>query len=391
MNKKSFALCALLGASLSVWADGDKETMFNPVTTGVTSQSIAPDARGGGMGDIGAATEADVNSQYWNPAKYPYNIARAGVALNYTPWLRQLVNDINLAYMSGFYRIGDYQALSASLRYFSLGEVSTSSGQDGTSDMTINPYEMSVDVAYSRMLSENFSAAVGMRFIYSDITYNYTEETSPGMAFAADIALYYNKYFLAGNRECNFGWGLNISNIGSKISYGGDDNAEFIPTNLRMGINFLIPFNEYNKISLAADVNKLLVPTYPIQGDDETSEDYQQRVQKDYYDISPISGIFKSFSDAPGGFKEELQEIQWSVGAEYSYNDRFILRGGYHHESANKGNRKYFTAGAGFRMSVFSLDCAYVISTAQSNPLDQTLRFTLGFDLDGVKDLFGRR
>lgn len=391
MNKKSFALCALLGVSLSVWADGDKETMFNPVTTGVTSQSIAPDARGGGMGDIGAATEADVNSQFWNPAKYPYNIARAGVALNYTPWLRQLVNDINLAYMSGFYRIGDYQALSASLRYFSLGEVSTSSGQDGTSDMTINPYEMSIDIAYSRMLSENFSAAVGMRFIYSDITYDYTEETSPGKAFAADIALYYNKYFLAGNRECNFGWGLNISNIGSKISYGGDDNAEFIPTNLRMGINFLIPLNEYNKISLAADANKLLVPTYPIQGDDETSEDYQQRVQKDYYEISPISGIFKSFSDAPGGFKEELQEIQWSVGAEYSYNDRFILRGGYHHESANKGNRKYFTAGAGFRMSVFSLDCAYVISTAQSNPLDQTLRFTLGFDLDGVKDLFGRR
>ena len=393
MNKKSFALCALLGASLSVWADGDKETMFNPVTTGVTSQSIAPDARGGGMGDIGAATEADVNSQFWNPAKYPYNIARAGVALNYTPWLRQLVNDINLAYMSGFYRIGDYQALSASLRYFSLGEVSTSSSPDGTSDMTINPYEMSVDVAYSRMLSENFSAAVGMRFIYSDITYNYSEETSPGKAFAADIALYYNKYFLMGNRECNFGWGLNISNIGTKISYGGTEDAEFIPTNLRMGINFLIPFNEYNKISLAADVNKLLVPTYPqpYDGELETDPSYQDRLQKDYYDISPISGIFKSFSDAPGGFKEELQEIQWSVGAEYSYNDRFILRGGYHHESANKGNRKYFTAGAGFRMSVFSLDCAYVISTAQSNPLDQTLRFTLGFDLDGVKDLFGRR
>ncbi len=393
MNKKSFALCALLGASLSVWADGDKETMFNPVTTGVTSQSIAPDARGGGMGDIGAATEADVNSQFWNPAKYPYNIARAGVALNYTPWLRQLVNDINLAYMSGFYRIGDYQALSASLRYFSLGEVSTSSSPDGTSDMTINPYEMSVDVAYSRMLSENFSAAVAMRFIYSDITYNYSEETSPGKAFAADIALYYNKYFLMGNRECNFGWGLNISNIGTKISYGGTEDAEFIPTNLRMGINFLIPFNEYNKISLAADVNKLLVPTYPqpYDGELETDPSYQDRLQKDYYELSPISGIFKSFSDAPGGFKEEMQEIQWSVGAEYSYNDRFILRGGYHHESANKGNRKYFTAGAGFRMSVFSLDCAYVISTAQSNPLDQTLRFTLGFDLDGVKDLFGRR
>lgn len=391
MNKKSFALCALLGASLSVWADGDKEELFNPVYTGVTSQFIAPDARGGGMGDIGAATEADVNSQYWNPAKYPYNIARAGVSLNYTPWLRQLVNDINLAYMSGFYRIGDYQALSASLRYFSLGEVSTSSSPDGTSDMTINPYEMSVDVAYSRMLSENFSAAVAMRFIYSDISYKYEDDITPGKAFSADIALYYNKYFLAGNRECNFAWGLNISNIGTKISYGGTEDADFLPANLRMGVNFLIPINEYNKISLAADVNKMLVPTMPIKGEDEQQVDYENRLREEYYELSPISGIFKSFSDAPGGFKEELQEIQWSVGAEYSYNDRFILRGGYHHESANKGNRKYFTAGAGFRMSVFSLDCAYVISTAQSNPLDQTLRFTLGFDLDGVKDLFGRR
>ncbi len=391
MNKKSFVLCALLCSSMAAMADGDKETMFNPVSTGVTSQSIAPDARGGGMGDIGAATEADVHSQYWNPAKYPFNIARAGVGVSYTPWLRQLVNDINLAYMSGFYRIGDMQALSASLRYFSLGEVSLSSGMDQASDMTIKPYEMSVDLAYSRMLSENFSAAVGLRFILSDITYDYTEETSPGKAFAADIGLYYNKYFMAGSRECNFAWGLNISNIGTKISYGGDDNAEFIPTNLRLGISFLVPFNEYNKLAISADANKLLVPTYPIQGDEESSEDYQQRLQKDYYDISPISGIFKSFGDAPGGFKEEMQEIQWSVGAEYSYNDRFILRAGYHHESANKGNRKYFTAGAGFRMSVFAIDCAYVVSTAQSNPLDQTLRFTLGFDLDGMKDLFSRR
>ena len=391
MNKKSFVLCALLCSSMAAMADGDKETMFNPVSTGVTSQSIAPDARGGGMGDIGAATEADVHSQYWNPAKYPFNIARAGVGVSYTPWLRQLVNDINLAYMSGFYRIGDMQALSASLRYFSLGEVSLSSGMDQASDMTIKPYEMSVDLAYSRMLSENFSAAVGLRFILSDITYDYTEETSPGKAFAADIGLYYNKYFMEGSRECNFAWGLNISNIGTKISYGGDDNAEFIPTNLRLGISFLVPFNEYNKLAISADANKLLVPTYPIQGDEESSEDYQQRLQKDYYDISPISGIFKSFGDAPGGFKEEMQEIQWSVGAEYSYNDRFILRAGYHHESANKGNRKYFTAGAGFRMSVFAIDCAYVVSTAQSNPLDQTLRFTLGFDLDGMKDLFSRR
>ena len=380
----------LCGIMMSLQAQ-DKRNMFNPVTTGVTSLSIAPDARGGAMGDLGAATEADVNSQYWNPAKYPFNIARAGVAASYTPWLRQLVNDINLAYVAGFYRIGDYQALSASLRYFSLGEVSTGSSLDGATDMTISPYELAVDVAYSRMLSQNFSAAVALRFIYSDITYDYSEETTHGKAFAADIALYWNRYFMGRSREWNMGIGLNISNIGSKISYGGDDNAEFIPTNLRLGVNFLIPINEYNKFSLAAEANKLLVPTYPKQNEGEADQDYTDRVQKDYYDISPIAGIFKSFGDAPNGFKEEMQEIQWSVGLEYIYNDRFSLRAGYHHESENKGNRKYLTVGAGFRMSVFSLDAGYVFSTAQSNPLDQTMRFSLGFDLDGIKDLFGGR
>ncbi|MCD8318958.1 MAG: type IX secretion system outer membrane channel protein PorV [Paraprevotella sp.] len=384
------ALCMWCVMSLSLRAQ-DKLNMFNPVTTSVTSQSIAPDARGGGMGDIGAATDPDVNSQYWNPAKYPFCIGRAGVSVNYTPWLRQLVNDINLAYVNGFYRIGDYQALSASLRYFSLGEVSTGSTSDGQPDMTISPYEMSFDVAYSRMLSESFSAAVALRFIYSDITYDYSDETTPGKAFAADIALYWNHYFTGRTREWNLGIGLNISNIGSKISYGGDDNSEFIPTNLRLGINFLVPINEYNKFSIAADANKLLVPTYPKQNDGETDQDYTDRVQKDYYDISPIAGIFKSFGDAPNGFKEELQEVQWSLGLEYVYNDRFSLRAGYHYESPNKGNRKYFTVGAGFKMSVFSLDAGYVYSTAQSNPLDQTMRFTLGFDLDGMKDLFGRR
>lgn len=388
------ALCLWCGLSASLHAQ-DKRNMFNPVSTGVTSLSIAPDARGGAMGDIGAATEPDVSSQYWNPAKYPFCIARAGVGVNYTPWLRQLVNDINLAYVSGFYRIGDYQAVSASLRYFSLGEVSTSSSLDEGADMTISPYEMSFDVAYSRMLSETFSAAVALRFILSDITYDYSKETSPGKAFAADIALYWNRYFVGRTREWNMGIGLNISNIGSKISYGNDDNAEFIPTNLRLGVNFLVPINEYNKFSIAADANKLLVPTYPQTYDEwangEQPEDFKDRVQRDYYDISPIAGIFKSFSDAPNGFKEEMQEIQWSVGLEYVYNDRFSLRAGYHHESENKGNRKYLTFGAGFRMSVFSLDAGYVFSTAQSNPLDQTMRFTLGFDLDGMKDLFGRR
>ncbi len=373
-------------SSASVLAQ-DKQNMFNPVNTSVTSLAIAPDARGGGMGDIGVATEADVYSQYWNPAKYPFNVARAGVGISYTPWLRKLVNDINLANLAGFYRIGDYSAVHASLRYFNLGEVYI----DGYDDnMTIKPYEMAIDAGYSRMLSERFSMAVNLRFILSDIKYDYTAESSAGKAFAADIAMYRLGYFMAGNRECSFGWGLNISNIGSKISYGGSDNSEFIPTNLRLGCNITIPFNEYNKFSIGAEMNKLLVPTYPKKEEDEADEDYEERVQKDYYDVSSIAGIFKSFGDAPGGFKEEMQEIQWSLGAEYTYNDRFMLRAGYHHEAENKGNRKYFTVGAGFHMSVFTIDASYVFSTAQTNPLDQTMRFSLAFDLDGMRDLFGR-
>lgn len=364
----------------------DKQNMFNPVNTSVTSLAIAPDARGGAMGDIGVATEADVNSQYWNPAKYPFNVARAGVGISYTPWLRKLVSDINLANVTGFYRIGDYSAVHASLRYFSLGDVYLSDMED----MTIRPYEMAIDAGYSRMLSETFSMAVNLRFILSDIKYDYTAESSAGKAFAADIALYRLGYFMAGNRECSFGWGLNISNIGSKISYGGSDNSEFIPTNLRLGCNLTIPFNEYNKFSIGVEANKLLVPTYPKQNEGEADNDYEDRVQKDYYDVGSIAGIFKSFGDAPGGFKEEMQEIQWSFGAEYTYNDRFMLRAGYHHEAENKGNRKYFTVGAGFHMSVFTVDAAYVFSTAQTNPLDQTMRFSLAFDLDGMRDLFGK-
>lgn len=366
----------------------DKKDIFNPVNTSVTSQMIAPDARAAGMGDVGAATDPDVNSQYWNPAKYPFCISRAGVSLNYTPWLRQLVSDMSVAYLSGYYRIGDYSAVSASLRYFSLGEVFT---DDTENAMSINPYEMSVDVAYSLMLSEKFSLAAAVRWIYSDLTYNYEDDTSPGSAFAADIACYYNDYINIGNRECQLGIGLNISNIGSKITFGGSDDSEFIPTNMRLGASLMVPVDEYSRFTIAADANKLLVPTFPLQEDGEVEEDYKRRIQKEYYDVSSIAGIFKSFGDAPGGFKEELQEINWSVGAEYVYNDKFSVRAGYHHESENKGNRKYFTVGAGFRMSAFTLDCGYVIATAKSNPLDQTMRFTLGFDMDGIKDLFRRR
>lgn len=377
----------LMLAAIALPAMAQKDNFFNPVTTSVTSQSIAPDARSAGMGDVGAATDPDVVSQYWNPAKYPFNISRAGVAINYTPWLRQLVSDIDLAYVAGYYRIGDYSAVSASLRYFSLGEVQMSDDEK----LTINPYEMSFDVAYSLMLSEHFSLGAAVRWIYSDLTYNFTSDTAPGSAFAADLSCYYQNYLNIGERECQLGLGLNISNIGSKISFGGDNNSEFIPTNMRLGASLMVPIDEYNRFTIAADANKLLVPTYPKQNEGESTEAYQERVQKDYYDVSSISGIFKSFGDAPGGFKEELQEIQWSVGAEYIYHDKFALRAGYHHESENKGNRKYFTVGAGFKMSVFSLDAGYVIATAKSNPLDQTLRFSLSFDMDGIKDLFRRR
>lgn len=373
---------------LALPAAAQKEDFFNPVNTSVTSQTIAPDARSAGMGDVGVATDPDVVSQYWNPAKYPFTISRAGVALNYTPWLRELVNDMDLAYLAGYYRIGDYSAVSASLRYFSLGEVFLGTSDDA---MTINPYEMSLDVAYSLMLSETFSIGAAVRWIYSDLTYDYTSDTAPGSAFAADLACYYQNYINLGQRECQLGLGLNISNIGSKISFGGDNNSEFIPTNMRLGASLMIPIDEYNRFTISADANKLLVPTYPKQEDGESTEDYQERVQKNYYDVSSISGIFKSFGDAPGGLKEELQEVQWSVGGEYVYHDKFALRAGYHHESANKGNRKYFTVGAGFKMSVFSLDAGYVIATAKSNPLDQTLRFSLSFDMDGLKDLFKRR
>ena len=388
--KKILSIIIILLSCIAVKAQ-DKTNMFNPVNSAVTSQTIAPDARSAGMGDVGVATDPDAASQFWNPAKYPFCISRAGVALNYTPWLRQLVSDMDLAYLSGYYRIGDYSAVSGSLRYFSLGEVMLSSGQGEQYDMTINPYEMSLDVAYSLMLSETFSISAGVRWIYSDLTYDFNEDTAPGSAFAADLSCYYQNYINLGQRECQLGLGLNISNIGSKITFGGSDESEFIPTNMRIGAALMIPVNEYNRFTIAADANKLLVPTYPKQNEDEPDNEYQDRLRKDYYDVSSISGIFKSFSDAPRGFKEELEEIQWSIGAEYVYNDQFSLRAGYHHESENKGNRKYFTVGAGFKMNVFSLDAGYVIATAKSNPLDQTLRVSLTFDMDGIKDLFGRR
>ena len=372
--------CSLIAAVSQGYAEDDLKDRFNPILTAVTSQTIAADARAASMGDLGAATEPDVNSQSWNPAKYPFTISRAGLALNYTPWLRELVNDIALLNTVGYVRLGDYQAISSSIRYFSLGDFTAG-------DMTVRPYEFSVDVAYSRMLSETFSAAVALRYMYSDLSGHSDDNATPGSAFAADIACYYNNYVMMGSRECLLALGLNISNIGSKINFGGD-YSYFIPTNLRLGLSYTMPINEYNRFSISADANKLLVPSMPLQGEDEDNEAYEQRIRDEYYDMSSISGIFKSFGDSERGFKGELEEIQWSIGAEYTYNDKFSLRAGYHHESEMQGNRKYYTVGAGLRMNVLSVDAGYVIATTPSNPLDATLRVSLSFDMDGLKSLF---
>ena len=372
-------ILSFVTSSIMAQEEEDRMMMFNPVEHAVISQTIAPDARSAGMGDVGAATEPDVYSQYWNPAKYPFCISRAGVGISYTPWLRKLVGDIYLANVSGYYRIGDYSAISASLRYFSLGEVFTDDG----GDMTVKPYEMSFDAAYSMMLSEKFSLAAAIRWIYSDLRYDYREDSKPASAFAADLAMYYNTYFNWGPRECQFALGVNISNVGSKITFYGDEESQFLPANLRIGASLAVPIDEFNKITIAADANKLLVPTVPTKQqyiDDELGGDeslyaeglYRDYVRRKYSDVGSIAGIFKSFGDAPGGFAEELSEIEWSIGA-------------------GKGNRKYFTVGGGFHLSAFTLDVGYVISTAQSNPLDGTLRFSLAFDIDGIKDLFRRR
>lgn len=373
--------------SIMAMAQGSEMTeRFNPEIYGVTSLAIAPDARAGSMGDMGVATDADANSQYWNCAKYPWNIARAGVSASYTPWLRKIVTGINLANVSGFYRIGDYSAVSASFRYFGMGEVSTTEG-----DYSFSPYEMAIDVAYSRMLTRTFSMGVALRFILSNMNYDPAQEAATGKAFAADISMYRQGYFMIGNRECSMSWGLSLNNIGSKINMGNSTYAEFLPATLRLGVNMTVPINEYNRFSFGAEVYKLCIPTKPVQGEEESGEDYQKRLEEDYYSVSSIAGVFKSFGDAPGGFAEEFQELRWSFGAEYTYNDRFMLRAGYHYESPHKGNRQYFTVGAGLHLSVFTVDAAYCIATAQGNPLDQTMRFSLGFDLDGMKDLFGGR
>lgn len=396
-------VCVLPGTLLGMSAyalDDIKDNDFNPVNTGVTTLSIAPDARGSAMGNLGAATDPDMNSQFWNPSKYAFGYSTGGLALSYTPWLRKIVNDIFLANLAGYWKLGssDNQALSASFRYFSLGEV-TMGGTDGAvAAQTINPYEFAIDLGYSRKLSSKFSMGVVLRYILSDLSYEDTasgETNTAASAFGADISGYFVTYPMVGRNECQFSWGFNISNIGSKVSYDHGATYAFLPTNLRLGANFMFPLADYHNLSFGLDLNKLLVPTKPRQKDYDMSTaegqaEYEDALEK-WETMSPISGIFKSFGDAPGGFKEELQEINVSVGAEYSYNQQFFVRLGYNYENANKGGRSYFGFGAGFSLNVVQLDASYMLATTQNSPLDQTLRFTLTFDMDGLKDLLGRR
>ena len=393
---KPILAIAMMVAALSALAQDDINPIkneFNPITTGVTSLSITPDARGASMGDLGAATEPDVNSQFWNPSKYAFAYSQAGVSLSYTPWLRKIVNDIYLANLAGYYKIGggDNQAVSASLRYFSLGEVALS---DQASDYaaTINPFEMAVDLGYSRKLSEKFAMGVALRFIYSDLGYGSgmnTGESTSATAFAADISGYYTTYPIIGRNECQWSLGFNLSNIGSKVSYDKGNNPAYLPANLKLGTAFTFPLAEFNNLTLSVDANKLLVPAKPRQSDPEfwPNGEYNDaaftEAEQAWKDKSSISGIFDSFSD------NFAKRITYSAGAEYAYDQKFFLRGGYYYESKYAGNRQYFGLGAGFALKVIRIDASYMIATAQNSPLDQTLRFTLSFDMNGIKDLFG--
>lgn len=381
-----FLVAVIILVSVQVQAQNEKK--FAPINTAVPSLSIAPDARGGAMGDVGVATTPDIAAQYWNPAKNAFQFSQAGVSLSYTPWLRKLVNDVALAYLAGYYKLGsdDNQAIGASIRYFSLGEVPETNAETATGYM-FNPYEVMVDVNYSRKLTEGFGMGVGLRFIRSDMGVDRSDEMVPDNAFAADVAGYGEKYVIVGNSESLWSYGFNISNIGTKVSYDGGNKNQFLPAKLQLGTGFLYPLDDYNTLGFYLDLSKYLVPSEPRRDHYDTEEEFLKAEDK-YNNMSSITGVFKSFSDSPNGFKGELEEIMVSFGMEYSYNDQFFLRGGYFYENQNMGNRQYFSFGAGFRMSVFQLDAAYLVSTVQSNPLDQTLRFSLSFDMDGLKNLF---
>ena len=406
MKKILLSIMTLVGLTMSVMAT-------NPVITAMPSLTIAPDAHAAGMGDLGAATNPDLNSQHWNASKYAFMESKGGITANYTPWLTKLVNDINLAYIAGYYNMGDLAGtISASFTYFDMGSVTLmdwDSNYEGSELGTARPNEWALDVAYSRKLHEYLSMAVALRFLYSDLNNGINMGSSgggivmdmyPAWTFAADVSLYYRQPIATPMGESYFALGFNLSNLGGKMSYDENDTRNFIPANMRLGVSYELPFDEYNRLMITAEANKMLVPTYNSKfANDGDGGRYDQT---DFSNISSTNGWWQSFCDAPGYTEtdaitgeqftvspalEELQEIQWGVGLEYSYNRQFFARAGYSHENYYKGNRRYVTLGAGFKLSIFSLDFAYCIATAPSNPLDGTMRFTLGFDLAGIKDL----
>ena len=359
----------------------------NTITTAVPFLSITPDSRAGGMGDVGVGTTPDVNSQHWNPAKYAFMDNDMGIGLSYSPWLRALVNDINLAYLVGFKKLDDVQTISTSLRYFSLGSI-VFRDDNGTQIGQQNPNEFAIDFGYTRRLSEILSGAVAVRYIRSDLTGGQLingVESHAGNSYAADVAFYIHDELRVNGHNNLLTAGINIQNIGSKISYTDGKVKDFIPTMLKLGGAYTVELDDYNTFTFGVEANKLLVPTPPK---DTTTYDpgdiiYPGGINSD---IGVIEGIFKSFTDAPGGLTEELQEINYSFGVEYWYNKQFALRAGYFHESPNKGNRKFLTAGAGLKMNVFALDFSYLLPTQRNNPLENTLRFSLTFDVDAFSN-----
>lgn len=388
MKQKILLFFIALTLLLNVNAQTEKQ--LNVITTAVPLLMIGPDARAGGMGDGGVASSPDANSMHWNPAKYARIADDMGFSFSYTPWLRNLVNDINLAYVSFYKRINTMSTFAATLRYFSLGEI-TFTDETGWVIGDYKPNEFAIDATYSRILTDKLSIAVVGRFIYSDLAQGQFVagvETKAGISVAADIAMYWEddvEWF--NSMDAQFAWGINISNIGSKMSYSSSNTErDFIPTNLRIGPRLTLELDDYNSISFQLDINKLLVPTPPIYSD-STDASGNYIIEKGMNpDVSVITGMIQSWYDAPGGFSEELREFSFAFGMEYWYTDVLALRGGFYYEDITKGNRKYATLGVGLRYNVFGLDFSYLIPVTQDqNPLQNTLRFTLLFNL-GTKN-----
>ena len=362
---------------------------LNTITTAVPFLLISPDSRAGGMGDVGVATSPDANSLHWNPAKYSFIDQEVGFAVSYVPWLRNLVPDINLSYISGYKKLNKNEVVAMELRYFTLGDI-TFTDVIGNNLGQYKPSEFALGSSYSRKLSDQFSLAISARYIYSNLTGGQSAggiATNPGQSIAADVAGYYVKDIRIAKKDMELAFGANISNIGNKISYTETSTRDFIPINLRLGTALNADLDDYNKISFAFDLNKLLVPTPPIYND---SINDQIDFGKDP-NVSVVSGIFQSFGDAPGGFNEEMREINFSVGTEYWYDNQFAIRAGYFNEHNTKGGRKFFTFGSGVKYNVFALDFSYLINASRAingnNPLANTMRFTLTFDFGQMQNV----